>query len=59
MFDTLLVYENFPPGGLVGSDEFTADGATFAPAALESLSHFPVTIAAHLDRRSNSPCSSR
>ena len=47
MFDTLLVYENFPPGGLVGGGEFTANGATFRPAALESLSHFPVTIAAH------------
>ncbi len=49
MFDTLLVYENFPPGGLVGGDQrFEANGATFVPAALESLSHFPVTIAAHL-----------
>lgn len=48
MFDTLLVYENFPPGGIVGRNEFTVDGATFVPSALESLSHFPVTIAAHL-----------
>lgn len=48
LFDTLLVYENFPPGGIVGTAEFTAGGATFRPAALESLSHFPVTIAAHL-----------
>ncbi len=48
LFDSLLVYENFPPGGLVGGDEFTANGATFYPAALESLSHFPVTVAAHL-----------
>ncbi|WP_163892268.1 non-ribosomal peptide synthetase [Mycolicibacterium hippocampi] len=48
MFDTLLVYENFPPGGVVGTAEFPANGATFIPAALESLSHFPVTIAAHL-----------
>jgi mycobactin peptide synthetase MbtF len=48
MFDTLLVYENFPPGGLVGRGEFTANDATFRPAALESLSHFPVTVAAHL-----------
>ncbi len=48
MFDTLLVYENFPPGGVVGSTEFTAKGATIRPVALESLSHFPVTIAAHL-----------
>ncbi|MGE0218507.1 amino acid adenylation domain-containing protein [Mycolicibacterium sp.] len=48
MFDTLLVYENFPPGGIVGTTEFPANGATFIPSALESLSHFPVTIAAHL-----------
>uniref|UniRef100_A0A5Q5BMC9 Amino acid adenylation n=2 Tax=unclassified Mycobacterium TaxID=2642494 RepID=A0A5Q5BMC9_MYCSS len=49
MFDSLLVYENFPPGGLVGGDHrFEAAGATFIPAALESLSHFPVTIAAHM-----------
>ncbi|WP_307789355.1 amino acid adenylation domain-containing protein [Mycolicibacterium baixiangningiae] len=49
IFDSLLVYENFPPGGIVGDDHrFEADGATFIPAALESLSHFPVTIAAHM-----------
>ncbi|MBP2451309.1 amino acid adenylation domain-containing protein [Mycolicibacterium lutetiense] len=47
LYDTLLVYENFPPGGLVGSDEFALGGAVLRPAALESLSHFPVTIAAH------------
>ena len=47
LYDSLLVYENFPPGGLVGSDEFPLDGAVLKPAALESLSHFPVTIAAH------------
>ena len=48
MFDTLLVYENFPPGGLFGATEFHAGDATFVPSALESLSHFPVTLAAHL-----------
>jgi mycobactin peptide synthetase MbtF len=47
MFDTLLVYENFPPGEVVGATEFVANGATFRPVALESVSHFPVTIAAH------------
>lgn len=47
MYDTLLVYENFPPGGLVGSGEFAMGDAVIRPAALESLSHFPVTIAAH------------
>ena len=48
MYDSLLVYENFPPGELVGGEEFAANGATFRPASLESLSHFPVTIAAHM-----------
>ncbi|MFV8050848.1 amino acid adenylation domain-containing protein [Mycobacterium sp. 48b] len=47
LYDTLLVYENFPPGGLVGSDQFDLGGAVLRPSALESLSHFPVTIAAH------------
>ena len=47
MFDTLLVYENFPPGEVVGATEFVTNGATFRPVALESVSHFPVTIAAH------------
>ncbi|WP_396905406.1 amino acid adenylation domain-containing protein [Mycolicibacterium phlei] len=48
LFDTLLVYENFPPGGLVGGGDFEANGAVFTPAALESVSHFPVTLAAHM-----------
>lgn len=47
LYDTLLVYENFPPGGLVGSHEFDLGSAVIRPAALESVSHFPVTIAAH------------
>jgi mycobactin peptide synthetase MbtF len=48
LFDTLLVYENFPPGAVAGGAGFHAGGATFAPSALESLSHFPITVAAHL-----------
>lgn len=48
LFDSLLVYENFPPGGLVGGGEFDVRGATFRPRALQSLAHFPVTVAAHL-----------
>nr|WP_211695793.1 non-ribosomal peptide synthetase [Mycobacterium spongiae] len=48
LFDTLLVYENFPPGAVVGAAEFVAKGAIFRPVAMESVSHFPVTIAAHL-----------
>jgi mycobactin peptide synthetase MbtF len=47
LYDSLLVYENFPPGGLVGSEEFALDGAVLRPSTLESLSHFPITIAAH------------
>jgi mycobactin peptide synthetase MbtF len=48
MFDTLLVYENFPAGVLVGNAGFDIQGVTFRPKALESLAHFPVTIAAHV-----------
>ncbi|MCV7210254.1 non-ribosomal peptide synthetase [Mycolicibacterium canariasense] len=50
LYDTLLVYENFPPGGLVGSGDFDLGGAVIRPSALESLSHFPITIAAHPTR---------
>lgn len=48
LFDTLLVYENFPPGAVAGAGTLEAAGATFTPVALQSLAHFPVTIAAHL-----------
>ncbi|MGH3542758.1 MAG: condensation domain-containing protein, partial [Mycobacterium sp.] len=48
MFDTLLVYENFPTGGLVDGGELTSGGVTFRPAGLESVSHFPVALAAHM-----------
>lgn len=48
LFDTLLVYENFPMDGLTAGGELTAGGATFRPSALQTLSHFPVTIAAHM-----------
>ncbi|BBY25553.1 non-ribosomal peptide synthetase [Mycobacterium stomatepiae] len=51
MFDTLLVYENFPLDGLVAGGELTAGAAKFRPAALQSLSHFPVAIAAHMEGR--------
>lgn len=49
MFDTLLVYENFPLDGLAAGTELTAAGATFRPSALQTLSHFPITIAAHME----------
>ena len=48
MFDTLLVYENFPLVGMAADGELTSAGLTFRPAALESLTHFPVVIAAHM-----------
>ncbi|HZC10000.1 MAG TPA: amino acid adenylation domain-containing protein, partial [Mycobacterium sp.] len=48
MFDTLLVYENFPLGAMAGDGELTSAGVTFRPAALESLTHFPVVLAAHM-----------
>ena len=48
MFDTLLVYENFPTGAFAGGTEVSAGAVTFRPAGLESLSHFPVTLAIHL-----------
>ena len=48
MFDTLLVYENFPLDGLTAGTELTAGGATFRPSALQTLSHFPITVAAHM-----------
>lgn len=48
MFDTLLVYENFPTAGLVDGGELTAGRVTFRPAGLESVSHFPVALAAHM-----------
>ncbi|WP_167107513.1 non-ribosomal peptide synthetase [Mycobacterium sp. DL592] len=47
MFDSLLVYESFPPGDVVGGQEFTAGPVTFRPTGMESLTHFPVTVAAH------------
>ncbi len=51
MFDTLLVYENFPMNGLVAGGELTVGGAIFRPSTLESLSHFPIAVAAHMEGR--------
>jgi mycobactin peptide synthetase MbtF len=48
MFDTLLVYENFPTAGLSEGRELTAGGVTYRPAGLESVSHFPVALATHM-----------
>lgn len=49
MFDTLLVYENFPMDGLTAGGELHAGGATFRPSALQTLSHFPIALAAHME----------
>lgn len=48
MFDTLLVYENFPTGGLADGAQLCSGGVAFRPAGLESVTHFPVTLAAHM-----------
>lgn len=49
MFDSLLVYENFPMDGLTAGGELTAGGVRFRPTALQTLSHFPIAIAAHME----------
>ena len=48
MYDSLLVYENFPTGGISADDELVSTGVTFRPAAVESLTHFPIVLAAHM-----------
>ncbi len=48
MYDTLLVYENFPTGGVATGDQLAGTGITFRPAAVESLTHFPIVLAAHM-----------
>ncbi len=48
MYDTLLVYENFPTGDMAGGDQLAGTGVTFRPAAVESLTHFPIVLAAHM-----------
>ncbi|UMB71351.1 amino acid adenylation domain-containing protein [Mycobacterium paraterrae] len=48
MYDTLLVYENFPTGAVAAGDQLAGTGVTFRPAAVESLTHFPIVLAAHM-----------
>lgn len=48
MFDTLVVFENLPPGALRAGEPVYIRGARLTPVELQSLSHFPVTIAAHV-----------
>ncbi|OZG26277.1 non-ribosomal peptide synthetase [Williamsia sp. 1138] len=47
LFDTLFVFENAPIGA-VTEPISTGDGARFLPVAMESLAHYPLTIAAYL-----------
>lgn len=48
MYDSLLVYENFPIGAMAAGDQLAGTGVTFRPAAVESLTHFPIVLAAHM-----------
>ncbi|MCV7077106.1 amino acid adenylation domain-containing protein, partial [Mycobacterium szulgai] len=47
MFDTLLVFENFPSDGLFVND-LTAGAATFHLSEVVSPTHFPVTVVVEL-----------
>src|ERR1700744_739960 len=48
MYDSLLVYENFPTNGIAATDQLAGTGVTFRPAAVESLTHFPIVLSAHM-----------
>lgn len=47
LFDTLFVFENAPIGSATQPVTAT-DGARFLPLAMESLSHYPLTVVAYL-----------
>ncbi|GAA3968819.1 non-ribosomal peptide synthetase [Gordonia caeni] len=47
LFDTLFVFENAPLGTATAPVS-AADGARFLPLAMESLAHYPLTVAAYL-----------
>lgn len=47
LFDSLFVFENAPIGDAVKTVT-TPDGATFTPIEMESLTHYPLTVVAHL-----------
>lgn len=51
LFDTLFVFENAPIGA-VTDPVGTSDGTRFLPVAMESLAHYPLTIAAYLQNGS-------
>ncbi|EGD54948.1 non-ribosomal peptide synthetase [Gordonia neofelifaecis] len=46
LFDTLFVYENAPIGSAT-EPVTAADGTRFLPLAMESLSHYPLTVVAY------------
>ncbi|WP_456319733.1 condensation domain-containing protein [Mycobacterium marinum] len=50
MFDTLLVFENFPTGGLAVGKDVPVGAATFRRVAAHSPTHFPVTVTAEFAR---------
>ncbi|ORX07314.1 non-ribosomal peptide synthetase [Mycolicibacillus trivialis] len=47
LFDSMFVFENAPIGDAVKTVT-TPDGATFTPIEMESLTHYPLTVVAHL-----------
>lgn len=48
-FDTLLVFENVPVGAASGGVT-TSDGVQFIPVAVESLTHYPLTVVSYPPR---------
>ena len=47
LFDTLFVFENAPIGDAIRTVS-TPDGARFCPVEMESLTHYPLTVVAHM-----------
>ena len=47
MFDSLFVFENAPVEDAIRSVT-TPDGARFCPVEMESLTHYPLTVVAHM-----------
>ncbi len=47
LFDTLFVFENAPVSEAIRTVT-TPDGARFSPVEMESLTHYPLTVVAHL-----------
>lgn len=47
LFDTMFVFENAPLGDVI-QPVTTPDGARFTPVEVESLTHYPLTVVAHM-----------